>query len=271
MSDRSSIEWTDATWNPVTGCTKVSPGCKYCYAETFAERFRGVPGHPYEQGFDLRLWPDRLKAPLTWRKPRVIFVNSMSDLFHEEVPDEFIAKVFATMARANHHVYQVLTKRPERMSRLLKSSDLQRHPHIWLGTSVENQDYLWRAETLAGIDAGVRFLSCEPLLGPLDLAAVLPDLEWVIVGVESGPKARPMAPEWARDIRDECVSAGVPFFFKQWGRWGPLESIEDERVIAACREGRRSRDFSTVYSVGKSEAGRVLDGRTWDEMPERVA
>jgi protein gp37 len=245
MADRSRIEWTDATWNPVTGCTKVSPGCKNCYAQTFAERFRGVPGHPFEQGFDLRLWPERLGLPLRWRTPRRIFVNSMSDLFHEQVPDAFIDSVFETMRSAHWHRFQVLTKRAHRMAdhvvrRARRHGPLvQTHPNVWLGTSVETQPYVTRAESLAALPASVRFLSCEPLLGPLDLRGVLgrTGINWVIVGGESGHRARPIDPDWVREIRDQCRTARVPFFFKQWG-------------------GRR-----------KHETGRILDRRTWDEMP----
>jgi len=241
MADRSTIEWTDATWNPVTGCTKVSPGCKHCYALAFAERFRGVPGHPYEQGFDLRLWPQRVSLPLTWRQPRRIFVNSMSDLFHEDVPDEFIDSVFATMRQAYWHQFQVLTKRPERMAQYAASrGDIGRsHPNVWLGTSLEMQLYVRRATAVANLKASVRFLSCEPLLGPLNLRSVLgPDrINWVIVGGESGHGARPMDPLWVRDIRDQCREFATPFFFKQWG-------------------GAR-----------KKAAGRTLDRRTWDQMP----
>ena len=166
MSNQSTIEWTDATWNPVTGCTQVSPGCDHCYALTFAERFRGVPGHPYEQGFDLRLWPERLDHPLRWKKPRRIFVNSMSDLFHKDVPDEFIHRVFDTMVRADRHTYQILTKRPQRLARLGQS--LPWPPHIWIGVSVESNDYVWRADYLRRVPAAVRFISAEPLLGPVD-------------------------------------------------------------------------------------------------------
>jgi protein gp37 len=240
MSDHSRIEWTDATWNPVTGCTKVSPGCAHCYAETFAERFRGVPGHPYERGFDLTLRPERLDAPLSWKRPRRIFVNSMSDLFHDDVPDQFIYAVFDTMRRAHWHQFQVLTKRPQRAAQM--ASRLPWPPNIWLGTSIELQRWAWRADAIRQVPAAVRFLSCEPLLGPLDLD--LSGIHWVIVGGESGPKARPMHPDWARGIRDQCLRVGVAFFFKQWG--------------AHDADGRR---------VGKWQAGRLLDGRTWDEMP----
>lgn len=244
MSDHSAIEWTDATWNPVTGCTKVSPGCKHCYAQVFSERFRGVPGHPFEQGFDLRLWPERIELPLRWRTPKLIFVNSMSDLFHERVPDDFIARVFDTMQRASWHRFQLLTKRPERMARFVRDHmaggpPRLTHPNVWLGTSVESERYVGRAEIVASLDAAVRFLSCEPLLGPLDLRHVLgpTGINWVIVGGESGHGARPMDAEWVRQIRRQCRAAGVPFFFKQWG--GPQ----------------------------KSRTGRLLDKRTYDGMP----
>ncbi|HXF52094.1 MAG TPA: phage Gp37/Gp68 family protein [Dehalococcoidia bacterium] len=240
MAEHSTIEWTQATWNPVTGCTKVSPGCAHCYAETFAERFRGVPGHPYQQGFDLRLWPERLPLPLQWSRPRMIFVNSMSDLFHEDVPDDFIAEVFDVMTRASWHTFQVLTKRAERLVEMARR--LPWPNNVWMGVSVENQRFVSRADLLRQTPARVKFLSCEPLLGPLRLD--LHGIDWVIVGGESGPGARPMRPEWARDVREQCQRAGVPFFFKQWG-------AHDERGLR----------------VGKGKAGRLLDGRTWEEMP----
>ncbi len=240
MSDNSTIEWTQATWNPVTGCTKVSPGCAHCYAETFAERFRGVPGHPYEVGFDLTLRPERLELPLTWKRPRLIFVNSMSDLFHPAVSDDFIVRVFDTMQRAAHHKFQVLTKRPERTAAL--ADRLPWPENVWMGTSVENQRWTTRINDLKEIPAAVRFLSCEPLLGPLSLD--LSGVHWVIAGGESGPRARAMRPDWAEGVRDQCVAQRVPFFFKQWG------------AFDAC--GKR---------VGKGRAGRELCGRTWDGMP----
>lgn len=237
MSDNSAIEWTDATWNPVTGCTKVSPGCKNCYAERFAERFRGVPDHPFEQGFDLRIWPDRLLQPLKWRTPRRIFVNSMSDLFHPDVPDRFIGRVFEIMQKAEQHQFQVLTKRPERALEL--APRLPWPENVWMGTSVESQPYTKRIDQLRQIPAHVRFLSCEPLLGPLSLN--LKDIHWVIVGGESGPGARPMRPEWVTSIRDQSRNARVAFFFKQWG------------------------------GVHKSKTGRELDGQTYNEMPVALA
>ncbi len=236
MSDNSNIEWTDATWNPVRGCTKVSPGCKHCYAETFAERFRGVPGHPFEQGFDLRLVESALELPLRWRAPRRIFVNSMSDLFHEDVPEPFVRRVFSVMRRATQHEFQVLTKRSERMAEIAANLDLPEN--VWMGISVETEKYESRIDDLRRVRANVRFLSIEPLLGPmpnLDLTGI----HWVIVGGESGRRARPMAADWVRTIRDQCRREHVPFFFKQWG------------------------------GVRKHLTGRVLDGRTWDGMPRR--
>ena len=241
MAQQSTIEWTEATWNPVTGCTEVSPGCAHCYAKTFAERFRGVPGHPYERGFDLQLRPERLRQPLEWRKPRTIFVNSMSDLFHEDVPLDFIQQVFATMQEAQRHTFQVLTKRSERHREL--APRLPWPANVWMGVSVEYQRWTSRIDDLRDTLANVKFLSCEPLLGPLDLD--LNDIDWVIVGGESGHRARPMRADWAREIRSQCQSVDVPFFFKQWG-------AHDERGIR----------------VGKKQAGRTLDGGLWDEMPE---
>jgi protein gp37 len=235
MSDSSKIEWTESTWNPVRGCTKVSPGCKHCYAETFAERFRGVPGHPFEQGFDLRLVPSALDLPQKWKRGRLIFVNSTSDLFHEDVPDQYVQRVFSVMANATHHQFQVLTKRPERLVALAPA--LPFTPNVWIGVSVESHDYVWRIEHLLKVPAATRFVSAEPLLGPIpDLP--LAGVHWVIVGGESGFGARAMDPEWVRQIRDRCHDANVAFFFKQWG------------------------------GVQKARHGRVLDGRTWDDMPQ---
>src|SRR5467141_2185824 len=243
MSIESAIEWTDATWNPVRGCTKISDGCKHCYAETFAERFRGVKGHPYEQGFDLRLVPEKLAEPLRWRNPKMIFVNSMSDLFHENVPEDYIVAVAKVMVAAKWHTYQVLTKRSDRLRELLNTSlrFAANEKHIWWGVSVENRKYgLPRIENLRRADAGLRFLSVEPLLE--DLGKVnLDGISWVIVGGESGPGARPMKKEWVVSIRRQCKASRVPFFFKQWG------------------------------GVRKTRNGRELDGRTYDEYPRRVA
>jgi protein gp37 len=242
MADDSKIEWTDATWNPVRGCTKISPGCKFCYAEVFAERFRGVPGHAYELGFDVRTVPGSLEIPLRWKRPRRIFVNSMSDLFHKDIPDEYIRQVFDVMERASHHTYQVLTKRSDRLATLAPSLPWPRN--IWAGVSVERQDYVTRAWDLLEVPAAVRFLSCEPLLGALDLHEVLGDesddiadgpfhrasmegpsafdrargIQWVIVGGESGNGARPMQLDWAQSIVDQCKASGVPVFVKQLGR-----------------------------------------------------
>jgi len=237
MSDRSAIEWTDATWNPVRGCSKVSPGCANCYAETFAERFRGVPGHPFEQGFDLQLVPHALDLPRRWRAPRLIFVNSMSDLFHEAVPDPFVKRVFAVMEECPQHCFQVLTKRHERLARLARR--LPWPPNVWMGVSVESSRYYERIRALRGVPARIRFLSLEPLLGPMP-GLPLDGIQWVIVGGESGRRPRPMLGDWVRGIREQCVAARVPFFFKQWG-------------------GRN-----------KSRAGRAIDGREWSEMPSRA-
>jgi protein gp37 len=242
MAEHSNIEWTDATWNPVRGCTKISPGCKHCYAEVFAERFRGVPGHPYEQGFDLRLVPEKLCEPLRWLTPRMIFANSMSDLFHDGVSEEYIEAVARVMVRANWHTYQVLTKRSARMATLL-SGRLRfaaESKHIWWGVSVENRQYgLPRMKDIQAAPASVRFLSIEPLLeglGSLDLDGI----HWVIVGGESGHGARPLKKEWVTSIRDQCEAADIPFFFKQWG------------------------------GVRKKRAGRELDGQTYDGFPLRI-
>lgn len=240
MSDKSKIEWTDATWNPVRGCTKISPGCRHCYAETFAERFRGVPNHPFEFGFDLRLVPEKLGDPLRWGSSRMIFVNSMSDLFHDEVPDDYIELVARVMMAANWHTYQVLTKRADRLKRLLggKLRFAAENQHIWWGVSVENRAYgLPRLELLRQSPAKVRFLSIEPLLE--DLGAInLAGIGWVIVGGESGPGARPIQVEWVRSIQMQCQASKVPFFFKQWG------------------------------GVRKSLNGRTLDGRIFSEFPK---
>jgi protein gp37 len=241
MAASSSIEWTDATWNPVRGCTKISPGCKHCYAETFAERFRGVPGHPYEQGFDLKLVPHKLAEPLTWTRKKMIFVNSMSDLFQEGIPNSFIERVARVMQMADWHTYQVLTKRADHMRDMLKGplAFAACLSHIWWGVSVEDRRYgLPRIEALRETPAALRFLSVEPLLE--DLGDInLEGIHWVIVGGESGAGARGMQEEWVISLREQCQAASIPFFFKQWG------------------------------GVRKSEKGRILDGRTYDETPER--
>jgi len=243
MSLNSHIEWTDATWNPVRGCTKISPGCKHCYAETFAERFRGVKGHPYEQGFDLRLVPEKLTEPFLWRSPKLVFVNSMSDLFQDGVPDDYIEAVCRVMVRANWHTFQVLTKRSERLRAMLRGRlrFAAEQDHIWWGVSVEDKKFgLPRIRDLQKAPARVRFLSIEPLLEDLG-SFNLSGISWAIVGGESGPGARPMQREWVISVRDQCRESHVPFFFKQWG------------------------------GVRKAKHGRVLEGRTYDEYPRRVA
>lgn len=306
MSANSKIEWTDATWNPVIGCTKVSPGCDHCYAIRTAHRMSSNP-HPAiaaayggteqdgEWTGQVNLLVDRLDQPLRWTKPKRIFVNAQSDLFHNAVPDALIAQVFAVMAAAGHHTFQVLTKRHGRMRSLLSSEDFEvavdAHarelgfegyfgmplPNVWLGVSVENQQWAdIRIRELLGTPAAVRFLSCEPLLGPVDLArAIEPNfavsgwkdlsgLDWVIVGGESGPGARPMLPDWARSLRDQCQTAGIAFHFKQWGEWAPDAAYDGHgRLVDAQADESMTR-------VGKKAAGRDLDGRTWDEYPRAV-
>jgi protein gp37 len=238
MADGSAIEWTEATWNPVTGCAQVSPGCAHCYAKTFAERWRGVPDHPYEQGFELKLWPKRLDQPIRWRRPRVIFVNSMSDLFHEDIPEQFIAEVFRVMGEADWHVFQVLTKRHERLLEL--SDRLPWPPNVWIGVSIENRRFVHRADYLRQVPAAVRFISAEPLLGPLE-ELDLNGIDWLIAGGESGPGHRPVREEWLVELRDRCAEEDVAFFFKQWG-------------------GARPKS-----------GGRLLEGRSWDEMPVQAS
>ncbi|MFD0902373.1 DUF5131 family protein [Actinomadura sediminis] len=314
MTSTTKIEWTGATWNPVTGCTKVSPGCDNCYAETFAERWRGTPGHHFEAGFDLTLRPERLEQPLRWRKPRRVFVNSMSDLFHEGVPDEFIAEVFSVMARASQHTFQVLTKRHGRMRSLLNRPSFRDNlahlapwplPNVWLGVSAEDQKRAnLRVPALMQTPAAIRFISAEPLLGPINLhhglthcpthdfpggfcSGPCPDRiapDWVIVGGESGPGARPMHPDWARTLRDQCTTAGIPFFFKQHGAWVPESMLlhtngaqaaflDTDGTFRPLHNGRPVEppmargEAITVRLVSKKTAGRELDGRTWDEFP----
>ena len=234
MAQGSGIEWTESTWNPVTGCTKVSPGCKHCYAERMAARLQAMGQANYAHGFALTLQPQMLELPLRWKKPQTIFVNSMSDLFHEDVPLAYIRRVFDVMNRAHWHRFQVLTKRAERLADL--GAELTWPRNVWMGVSVETERYRDRIDALRATAAAVKFLSIEPLLGPLG-ELDLRGSDWVIVGGESGPGARPMDPTWVREVRDQCVRADVPFFFKQWG------------------------------GVHKKKAGRLLDGRTWDEMP----
>ena len=234
MAQQSPIEWTESTWNPVTGCTKISDGCKNCYAERLAKRLKAMGQKNYRNGFKLTLQEQALELPLNWKKPKTIFVNSMSDLFHKDVPLDYIQKVFKTMAKADWHQFQVLTKRSDRLLEFTK--DLDWKPHIWMGVSVENQKVTHRIDELRETDAHIKFLSIEPLLSSLpnlDLSGI----DWVIVGGESGPRARPMNEEWVLEIKEQCKAFGVPFFFKQWG------------------------------GVWKKKTGRTLQGRTWDEMP----
>ncbi|NQU28686.1 MAG: phage Gp37/Gp68 family protein [Candidatus Marinimicrobia bacterium] len=234
MAQKSSIEWTESTWNPVTGCTKISPGCKNCYAERMTKRLTAMGQLNYRNGFKLTTHNHVVDTPKTWKKPQTIFVNSMSDLFHKDVPYDFILKVFESMQDAHWHVFQVLTKRSERLLEL--APDLPWPKNIWMGVSVENEDYKFRIDHLRNIPAYITFLSCEPLIGPISKMN-LRGIDWVIVGGESGPKSRPMNQEWVSDIRDQCLEYGTPFFFKQWG------------------------------GVQKKKNGRLLDNRTWDELP----
>lgn len=234
MANHSPIEWTDATWNPVTGCTKISPGCKFCYAERMSKRLQAMGQKNYKNGFEVTLQAHMLEHPMRWRSPRRIFVNSMSDLFHSDVPLTYVERVFDVMARADWHQYQVLTKRSDRLREV--NCALKWRPQIWMGVSIESEDYAFRADDLRETGAHVKFLSIEPLIGPLEKLS-LRGIDWAIVGGESGPGARPVNPEWVRDLRDRCERAGVAFFFKQWG------------------------------GAVKSRTGRTLDGRTWDQMP----
>ena len=234
MATQSRIEWTESTWNPLTGCTKISPGCKYCYAERMAKRLQAMNQPNYVNGFKLTMHEHVLEKPLDWKTPQVIFVNSMSDLFHKDVPLEFIQRVFDTMKRAHWHQFQVLTKRSERLAEL--SPYLEWTDNIWMGVSVENEKYAFRIDDLRKTGAKIKFLSVEPLIGPISKMN-LKGINWVIVGGESGPGARPLEREWVVNIRDQCLKAKVPFFFKQWG------------------------------GVQKKKTGRLLDGRTWDQMP----
>jgi protein gp37 len=237
MANNSSIEWTNATWNPVTGCTKISPGCKHCYAERMAKRLQAMQNPSYQNGFELTLHEQLLERPMGWKKPRMIFVNSMSDLFHKDVPLEFIQKTFNVMRRADWHIFQILTKRSDRLLALNDSLDWS--DNIWMGVSVENDDYQYRIEDLIKTNAQIKFLSLEPLLGNLPNLDLL-NIDWVIVGGESGPGARSIQKEWVVDIKNQCLSAGVPFFFKQWG------------------------------GFNKKKNGRKLQGKTWDQMPSKL-
>jgi protein gp37 len=238
MADSTAIEWTDATWNPVTGCTKISAGCDHCYAERFSERFRGIPGHPFERGFDLTLRPERLLQPLSWKASKMIFVNSMSDLFHKQVPIPFVDEVFDTMEKAAWHTFQILTKRSSRMRDYVnrRYGGVTAPSHIWLGTSIEDGSRKSRIRHMRQMNASIRFLSVEPLIGPMGKVD-LEGIDWVIVGGESGPKARPMHPDWVREVRDQCNEARVAFFFKQWG------------------------------GIRPKSGGRTLDGEEWSQLP----
>ncbi len=319
MSDKTGIEWTDATWNPVTGCTEVSPGCDNCYAKTLAERFRGTPGHYFEHGFEVQLREDKLALPHRWTKPRRIFVNSMSDLFHDAIPEYYIAHIFAIMATAPQHTFQVLTKRHARMRSLISSPDFLSLvsdyiaapgwtwplPNVWLGVSTEDQQWAdIRIPALLETPAAVRFISAEPLLGPIDLANVggrnvvtgegnrvafttvrsprethiiTPTcIAWVIVGGESGRGARPMNPNWVLDLRDQCRTARIPFLFKQWGEYQHLGFVREDTGIGPLGPGELLLEANAhgfvplMRRVGKKQAGRMLGGRTWDEYPEAV-
>ncbi|MBN1304910.1 MAG: phage Gp37/Gp68 family protein [Anaerolineales bacterium] len=236
MAD-SKIEWTDSTWNPITGCTKISPGCKNCYAERMAKRLKAMGQPNYENGFNLTLHPHMLKRPLEWKKPSLIFVNSMSDLFHQDVPLEFILEVFDIMKEAHWHQFQVLTKRAERLSALAPS--LNWPDNVWMGVSVENQDYTYRIDHLRNTNAKIKFLSIEPLIGPITTMG-LRNIDWVVVGGESGPRSRIIKKEWVLNIKNMCQEEGVPFFFKQWG------------------------------GTNKKKTGRLLDGQTWDQLPKNI-
>lgn len=300
--DGTKIEWTDATWNPIRGCSRVSEGCRNCYAERVAARFSG-PGMPYERLAQMtkegprwtgtiRLVTEKLFDPIRWKRPRRIFVNSISDLFHENVPDSWIDMIFRRMHAARWHTFQVLTKRPERMKRYCEMRFVQHHenpiwrplPNVWLGVSVENQATAdKRIPILLETPAAVRWISAEPLLGPLEIVRYFEvlkggpyfsGLDWVVVGGESGPGARPMHPNWARSLRDQCVAAGIPFFFKQWGDWAPAVFGEgpdpgDGRGLAFkyLDDLYPDEEPSKVWRFGKTRAGRLLDGRTWDEFP----
>ena len=237
MPRYTKIQWTHSTWNPVTGCDKISAGCEHCYAERMARRLKGMGVTKYRRGFKVSLHPATLKEPLTWKKPRIVFVNSMSDMFHDDVPDSYIRRIFAVMKAAEQHTFQILTKRSKRLKRL--APDLDWAPNIWAGVTVENRDYRYRIKDLRATPASVKFLSVEPLLGPLG-AVDFSGIDWVIVGGESGPGARPMKQEWVEQVQERCRQSGSAFFFKQWG------------------------------GVNKKAAGRLLNGRIWDEMPEPV-
>lgn len=279
MADKSSIEWTQATWNPTTGCDQTSPGCDHCYALTLSRRLKAMGNPKYQNdgspktsgpGFGLTIHPDQLPLPHRWKSPRLIFVNSMSDLFHPDVPDEFIEDVFQVMSDTPRHTYQVLTKRAQRLSKI--APRLNWAPNIWMGVSVESARYSFRANHLRKVPAAVRFISAEPLLGPLpnlDLAGI----DWLIAGGESGPGARPMHPDWAKELRDRCNGEDVAFFFKQWGAWAPngessaVPVANDGVILDAMPKVKTPGAPVSMRRVGKGAAGRTMDGRTWSEMP----
>lgn len=289
MGERSAIEWTETTWNPVTGCDRISPGCENCYALTLAKRLKAMGAVKYQNdgnpvtsgpGFAVATHPGALGLPHRWRGGRMVFVNSMSDLFHARVPASFIREVFAVMADTPRHTYQVLTKRSLRMLRLSETIEIPRN--VWLGVSIENAGQAYRAEHLRRIDQDIiRWISAEPLLGPLDTLS-LEGIDWLVAGGESGPHARPMHPDWARTLRDHCTASDVPFFFKQWGEWEPTtwRGIGYERIERRSLNGEPPRLIAPVGKpldefghrtlmrrVGKHHAGRELDGRTWDQYP----
>ncbi|MEJ5996610.1 phage Gp37/Gp68 family protein [Pedobacter sp. Du54] len=251
---QSNIEWTELTWNPVTGCTKISPGCKFCYAETMTKRLTAMGVEKYKDGFKVRTHPDTLNIPFTWKKSRIVFVNSMSDLFHPEVPIEFIQAVFAVMNKTPQHIYQVLTKRPDRVLEIADSLNWSKN--IWLGTSVENEEYTFRIEELSNSPAQTKFLSIEPLIGPID-SVDFPNIDWVIVGGESGQKARPLKEEWVSAIRDSCEGKHIPFFFKQWGK-AKFNSNQNDPTIDPAHPKH-------------AKGGCELDGKIYRSMPKKAA
>jgi len=270
----TKIEWCSEVWNVVTGCTPISEGCEHCWAERMAKRLRGRHGYPADEPFRVTLHSDRLDQPLCWRKLRRVFVCSMGDLFHADVPLEFIDDVFRMMMLAPKHQYLILTKRPTRMYQFVVDCETEALERAWLGTTVESAKHLDRIDVLRDCPAAIRWLSCEPLLGPLDNLN-LQGIHWVVVGGESGPGARPMHPDWARGVRDQCVAAGVPFFFKQWGQWQPWADTYTRQAgwrYVSYRDGLarvgppEDRD-AAMQTVGKKAAGRILDGRTWDQYP----
>jgi protein gp37 len=295
---KSKIEWTDSVWNPITGCSHAgSPGCDHCYAKRMAQRLKGRYGYPKDNPFKVTFHPDRLNQPLRWEKPSRIFSVSMGDLFHEDVQYDWIDSIWSRIAKCPQHTFMVLTKRPKRMAEFISEVGVFNYdvlPNLWLGVTVESDKYLWRIKELLKIKSAVHFVSCEPLLSEIDFSH-LPEsgaeLDWVIVGGESGPGARPMHPDWARSIRDQCQAAGVPFFFKQWGNWCPESGgYYDLKNVALFNDEQNGkqpiylRDLEPdrrdnwdeyqprdthMYRVGKKKAGRILDGRTWDEYPER--